>query len=95
MADINPREVLVTKAGLEKLKLELKEFHEVRRKEVAARLKEAIAYGDLSENSEYEEAKNEQDGRDAGQEGQWWLHGGGRLRSLRGARVCVKRPSLG
>lgn len=52
--------VLVTKAGLEKLKTELKEFQEVRRKQVAERLKEAIAYGDLSENSEYEEAKNEQ-----------------------------------
>lgn len=60
MADDNSKEVLVTKAGLDKLKLELKEFQEVRRKEVAARLKEAIAYGDLSENSEYEEAKNEQ-----------------------------------
>ncbi len=60
MADHNPKEVLVTKAGLEKLTTELKEFQEVRRKEVAARLKEAIAYGDLSENSEYEEAKNEQ-----------------------------------
>ena len=33
---------------------------DIKRKEVAARLKEAIAYGDLSENSEYEEAKNEQ-----------------------------------
>ena len=52
--------VLVTKSGLEKLKDELKNYKEVRRKEVAARLKEAIAYGDLSENSEYEEAKNEQ-----------------------------------
>lgn len=61
MADNNDtKEVLVTKAGLEKLKTELKEFQEIRRKEVAARLKEAIAYGDLSENSEYEEAKNEQ-----------------------------------
>ncbi len=60
MADENTKEVLVTKAGLDKLKTELKEFQEVRRKEVAARLKEAIAYGDLSENSEYEEAKNEQ-----------------------------------
>jgi len=60
MADENSKEVLVTKAGLEKLKSELKEFQEVRRKEVAQRLKEAIAYGDLSENSEYEEAKNEQ-----------------------------------
>jgi len=60
MADDNTKDVLVTKAGLDKLKAELKEFQEVRRKEVAARLKEAIAYGDLSENSEYEEAKNEQ-----------------------------------
>ena len=58
MAD--DKAVLVTRAGLAKLKDELKEYKEVRRKEVAARLKEAIAYGDLSENSEYEEAKNEQ-----------------------------------
>ena len=58
MAD--EKEVLVTKIGLTKLKNELKEYKEVRRKEVAARLKEAIAYGDLSENAEYEEAKNEQ-----------------------------------
>ncbi|MBU0576974.1 transcription elongation factor GreA [Patescibacteria group bacterium] len=58
MAD--EKEVLVTKAGLAKLKEELTEYKEVRRKEVAQRLKEAIAYGDLSENSEYEEAKNEQ-----------------------------------
>lgn len=60
MSDNNVKEVLVTKAGLDKLKSELKSFQEVRRKEVASRLKEAIAYGDLSENSEYEEAKNEQ-----------------------------------
>jgi transcription elongation factor GreA len=58
MAD--DKAVLVTKAGLAKLKDELREYKEVRRKEVAVRLKEAIAYGDLSENSEYEEAKNEQ-----------------------------------
>ena len=58
MAD--DKEILVTKAGLAKLVNELKEYKEVRRKEVAARLKEAIAYGDLSENAEYEEAKNEQ-----------------------------------
>ncbi|MBN2087569.1 transcription elongation factor GreA [Candidatus Peregrinibacteria bacterium] len=58
MADA--KEVLVTKAGLAKLVEELQQYKDVRRKEVAARLKEAIAYGDLSENSEYEEAKNEQ-----------------------------------
>lgn len=61
MAKINDEEqVLITKAGLEKIKEELENFKNVRRKEVAARLKEAISYGDLSENSEYEEAKNEQ-----------------------------------
>lgn len=54
------KEVLVTKEGLAKLKNELKEYKGVRRKQVSVRLKEAIAYGDLSENSEYEEAKNEQ-----------------------------------
>ena len=58
MAD--EKEVLVTKTGLAKLITELKEYKDVKRKEVAQRLKEAIAYGDLSENSEYEEAKNEQ-----------------------------------
>lgn len=53
-------ETLVTKEGLKKLKEELDHLKTVRRKEVAQRLKEAISYGDLSENSEYEEAKNEQ-----------------------------------
>ncbi len=53
-------QTLVTKEGLKKLKDELDELKTVRRKEVAQRLKEAISYGDLSENSEYEEAKNEQ-----------------------------------
>lgn len=51
---------LVTKEGYDKLIEELKELKEVKRKDVAARIKEAISYGDLSENSEYEEAKNEQ-----------------------------------
>ncbi|MBI1812624.1 transcription elongation factor GreA [Candidatus Peregrinibacteria bacterium] len=53
-------QTLVTKEGLKKLKDELEELKTVRRQEVAQRLKEAISYGDLSENSEYEEAKNEQ-----------------------------------
>ncbi|MBU0667726.1 transcription elongation factor GreA [Patescibacteria group bacterium] len=52
--------ILVTKEGFAKLKDELEELKNVKRKEVASRLKEAISYGDLSENSEYEEAKNEQ-----------------------------------
>ena len=53
-------QTLVTKEGLKKLKEELEYLKTVRRAEVAQRLKEAISYGDLSENSEYEEAKNEQ-----------------------------------
>ena len=51
---------LLTKEGLKKLQDELSNLKTVRRKEVAARIKEAISYGDLSENSEYEDAKNEQ-----------------------------------
>jgi len=51
---------LVTKEGLKKIKEELDHLKNVKRKEVAAKIKEAISYGDLSENSEYEEAKNEQ-----------------------------------
>lgn len=51
---------LVTKEGLAKLKEELEYLKNTRRKEVAERIKEAISYGDLSENSEYEEAKNDQ-----------------------------------
>jgi len=60
MPNKEDEQVLVTKEGLAKLKDELDHFKSVRRKEVAERLKEAISYGDLSENSEYEEAKNEQ-----------------------------------
>ncbi|MEK7672972.1 MAG: transcription elongation factor GreA [Patescibacteria group bacterium] len=51
---------LVTKDGLAQLKKELDFLKNTKRKEVAERIKEAISYGDLSENSEYEEAKNEQ-----------------------------------
>lgn len=54
------KDVLVTKEGLKKLQEELTHIKGAGRKEVAARLKEAISFGDLSENSEYEEAKNEQ-----------------------------------
>lgn len=50
----------VTKDGLKQLQDELENLKNIRRKEVAVRLQEAISYGDLSENSEYEEAKNEQ-----------------------------------
>lgn len=50
----------LTKDGLDKVREELQYLKDTKRKEVAARIKEAISYGDLSENSEYEEAKNEQ-----------------------------------
>lgn len=58
--DEDQEQVLITKEGLKQIKEELDHLKTVRRKEVAGRLKEAISYGDLSENAEYEEAKNEQ-----------------------------------
>ncbi len=54
------KEVVVTYAGLTKLEYELDQLKTVRRKEVAEKIKVARGYGDLSENSEYDEAKNEQ-----------------------------------
>ena len=54
------RETLITPEGLEKLKLELVDLQTNRRREVAERIKEARAFGDISENSEYDDAKNEQ-----------------------------------
>lgn len=56
----NNKEVLLTEEGLEKLKQELEVLKTEKRHEVAERLKEAIAQGDLSENSEYDAAKEEQ-----------------------------------
>ena len=53
-------EILLTRGGLEKLEKELFFLKSVKRKEVAARIKEAITYGDITDNSEYEDAKNEQ-----------------------------------
>ena len=54
------RESLITPEGLEKLKAELEELQNVRRREVAERIKEAREFGDIAENSEYDDAKNEQ-----------------------------------
>ena len=54
------RESLITPEGLEKLKAELEELQPVRRREVAERIKEAREFGDIAENSEYDDAKNEQ-----------------------------------
>jgi len=53
-------EILLTKEGYDKIVHELEELITVKRKEVAERIKEAISYGDISENSEYDSAKNEQ-----------------------------------
>lgn len=53
-------EVLLTRGGLEKLEKELFFLKSVKRKEIAARIKDAITYGDITDNSEYEDAKNEQ-----------------------------------
>ena len=52
--------VLLTKEGLDKLATELEELRTVRRAEVAERIKYAKDFGDISENAEYEAAKNEQ-----------------------------------
>lgn len=54
------RETVLTSEGLQKIEGELEELKTVRRKEVAERIKQALAFGDISENSEYDEAKNEQ-----------------------------------
>lgn len=54
------KEVVLTANGLKKIEDELEMLKTVRRKEVAERIKQAIAFGDISENSEYDEAKNEQ-----------------------------------
>jgi len=55
-----PREVLLTPAGLETLKEKIEFLSTERRREVADRIKEAREFGDISENSEYDDAKNEQ-----------------------------------
>ncbi len=55
-----PEEILLTKHGLEKIEKELTFLKSVKRKEVANRIKEAISYGDITDNSEYEDAKIEQ-----------------------------------
>lgn len=52
--------ILITKEGLVKLEAELKNLKEIKRVEIAEKLKEAISFWDLSENSEYEDARNEQ-----------------------------------
>jgi len=54
------KEVVLTYEGLKKLEEELEFARGTKRKEVAERIKQALSFGDISENSEYDEAKNEQ-----------------------------------
>ncbi|AFL98623.1 MULTISPECIES: transcription elongation factor GreA [Desulfitobacterium] len=54
------KEVILTIEGLKKLEDELETLKTVKRREVAERIKQAIEFGDISENSEYDDAKNEQ-----------------------------------
>jgi len=54
------KEVVLTQEGLKKMEEELEYLKSVKRREIAARIKQAIDFGDISENSEYDEAKNEQ-----------------------------------
>jgi transcription elongation factor GreA len=55
-----PKDVILTPEGLAGLKAELEQLSTTRRREVAARIKEAREFGDISENAEYDDAKNEQ-----------------------------------
>ena len=54
------KQIILTQSGLEKLEKELEELKGVKRKEIAEKIKVALSFGDLSETSEYDEAKNDQ-----------------------------------
>lgn len=54
------KQVILTDEGLRNLENELEELKTVKRKEIAEKIKVALSFGDLSENSEYDEAKNDQ-----------------------------------
>ena len=56
----NQKQMVLTDEGLKKLENELEELKTVKRKDIAEKIKVALSFGDLSENSEYDEAKNEQ-----------------------------------
>ena len=60
MAEIINEEIILTQEGYDKIVAEHEELVAVKRGEVAERIKEAISYGDISENAEYDAAKNEQ-----------------------------------
>jgi transcription elongation factor GreA len=57
---MDERPVLLTKEGLRQLEVELDQLVQVRRAEIAERIRHARDFGDISENAEYTEAKNEQ-----------------------------------
>ena len=59
-ARVNTKTTYISRDGLDKLRLELEEMVNVRRPEIAQRIHDAKEHGDLSENAEYEDAKNEQ-----------------------------------
>jgi len=54
------KQIILTAEGLKKIEHKLDYLKSVRRRDVAERIKQAIEFGDISENSEYEDAKNEQ-----------------------------------
>jgi transcription elongation factor GreA len=56
----NSKQYIMTYEGVKKLEEELEQLKTVKRKEVTQKIKTALSFGDLSENSEYDEAKNEQ-----------------------------------
>lgn len=60
MVEITNEEVILTQEGYDRIIAEHDELVSVKRGEVAERIKEAISYGDISENAEYDAAKNEQ-----------------------------------
>ncbi|NLW23453.1 MAG: transcription elongation factor GreA [Tissierellia bacterium] len=54
------KDVFLTYEGLKKLENELDELKSVKRRDIAEKIKQSLAFGDISENSEYDQAKNEQ-----------------------------------
>ena len=57
---MNDKEIVLTKEGLEKMERELDDLKSVHRRQVNDRIRQAKEFGDLSENAEYEDAKQEQ-----------------------------------
>jgi transcription elongation factor GreA len=57
---VSRKEVILTEEGLKQLQDEVNHLSNVKREEVAERIKQAREFGDISENSEYDDAKNEQ-----------------------------------